>query len=242
MDHGRRQGGRPAAMWERAPVQIAYRASREYFTQLIEARPDVADEIVPACPEWTVRDLLAHVLEGTRFRYRPADRQALRPADELSVAQLLDEWARMGPQVEESIAGKAGFNYDVLVMDLFTHELDLRRVVDVPPPDDHPAFPTALGVVLGGFSASIHGHGLPALRIETEGAQWVAGWGTAAATVRAHHLDLYRSIAGRRTHRQIAQLSWSVPADKWLPAFTWGPFSPPEQATEDVIGIDAAYL
>lgn len=244
MDHGRRHDEHRATTWERAPGPVAYRTCRENVTRLLGEHPDTADLIVPACPEWTVRDLVAHILEGCRARYRqPADAQPpLPPLDELDIAELLDEWKRMGPHVEEALAGAGGFSDDVLVMDAFTHELDLRRVFEAPPPDDdHPAYPTALGLVLNGFSASVNAHGFPALRIETEGAQWTVGRGEAAAAVRAHHFDLYRSIAGRRTHRQIAELAWSASAETWLPAFTWGPFDPPVEATEEVIDRSGAY-
>ncbi len=241
MDDGRRKDTQSAAIWERTPGQTAYRVSRENMTALLKEYPDIADRIVPACPEWTVRDLLAHVLDGCRHRYRTLGRQSesLPPTEDLGIGELLDEWAWLGPQVELLLGDRRGFGYDVLVMDVFTHELDLRRVVDLPPNADHPALPTAVGLLLGGFSASVYAHGLPALRVETEGAAWDVGWGKPAVTVRAHRLDLYRSIAGRRTHRQIAELDWSAPAEPWLPAFTWGPFDPPAQPTEDVIGIDA---
>lgn len=235
MGNGSRQD-EELAMWERAPSHVAFRASRTSISSLIQARPEVAERIVPACPEWTVRDLLAHVVGNTRSSYRGG--RSLPPIHQLGISELLDEWELTGPAAEQTLADKGGFNRDILVMDLFTHELDLRRVVEVPAPDDHPAYPTAMGVVLGGFTASIFARGLPGLRLEADGAQWTAGWGTPKATVRAHRFDLYRSIAGRRTHQQIAQLSWSAPADRWLPAFTWGPFNPPAQASEDVIGID----
>lgn len=243
MDHGRRQDERSAALWERAPGPVAYRVCRENISRLIEAHPDAEGETVPACPEWTVRDLLAHVVEGCQSRYRSLGirSQPPRPTDGLGAAELLAEWARLAPDVEPSFTGRKGFNDDILVMDVFTHELDLRRVVGERAPDDHPAFPTALGLLLGGFTASVYAHGLPALRLETEGAHWAAGWGEPAATMRAHRLDLYRSIAGRRTHQQIAGLSWSAPAQTWLPAFTWGPFDPPAQPTEEVIGLGVAY-
>lgn len=234
---GRQQAERSPA-WERVPGEVAFRTTRENITRLIEAHPEAAGQTVPACPEWTVRDLLAHVVENCRAANRS---RGPRPIAALGVPELLDEWAQTGPQVEAKMAADARSNSAIFVMDTFTHELDLRRVVQEPVPADHPAFPTAMGVVLGGFSASVHGHGLQTLRIETEGAQWTAGWGPAAATLRAHPIDLYRSLAGRRTHQQIAELSWSTPARPWLPAFTWGPFDPPARATEELVGSDVAY-
>jgi uncharacterized protein (TIGR03083 family) len=243
MGNHSRQNEELAAMWKRVPSGVAYRTSRESISGLIESRPDVADRIVPACPEWTVRDLLAHVVGNCRSEHPVLadDPKAVRPVDELDVSELIEEWSRTGPEVEQLLAGRDGLNERMMVMDVFTHELDLRRVVEESAPDDHPAFPTAISVLLGGFSASVGARGLPALRVETEGAQWLIGAGEEAATVRANRFDLYRSFAGRRTHQQIAELSWSAPADTWLPAFTWGPFRPPTQASEDVIGTDDVY-
>lgn len=237
MVHGRQQAGQSAMTWEQVPDEVAFRASREHITRLVETHPQVWDQTVPACPEWTVRDLLAHVVRHCRS---PHDARTPRPIGELGVAELLEEWAHTGPRVEAEIAAAPG-NNALFVMDTFTHELDLRRVVQEQARIDHPALPIAMGVLLGGFSYSVMGHGAPPLLIETEGAQWTAGRGRAAATLHAHPLDLYRSLAGRRSHRQIAELSWSVPAEPWLPAFTWGPFHPPAQATEELVGLDAVY-
>jgi hypothetical protein len=87
-------------------------------------------------------------------------------------------------------------------------------------------------VVLGGFSGSVAAHGLPALLLETDGAAWIAGDGRPAAVVGGGRFDLYRSLAGRRTHAQIAGLSWTGDPRPWLRAFTWGPFRPPEAEVE----------
>ncbi|HEV2345303.1 MAG TPA: maleylpyruvate isomerase family mycothiol-dependent enzyme [Actinocrinis sp.] len=243
MGNHSRQNEELAAMWRRAPSDVAYRATRENISGLIEARPELADQVVPACPEWKVRDLLAHVVGNCRSEHPVLadDPQSVRPVDELDISELIDEWSQTGPEVEQLLGERNGLNERMMVMDVFTHELDLRRVVEETAPEDHPAFPTAISVLLGGFSVSVNARGLPALRVETEGADWLIGTGDEAATVRANRFDLYRSMAGRRTHQQIAGLSWSAPADTWLPAFTWGPFHPPTQATEDMIGTDDAY-
>lgn len=236
MVHGSKQAEQSAAMWERVPGETVFRIIRENMTRMVKEHPEAAEQIVPACPEWTARDLLAHVIEHCRSGRGP---QPARSVDELSIPELLDEWAQTGPQVEERMAAGGGSGNAIFIMDTFTHELDLRRLVEEPVPADHPAFPTALGVLLAGFSGSIQGRGLEALRIETDGAQWTVGWGSPAATLSANRFDLYRSLAGRRTHRQISELSWSAPAQRWLPAFTWGPFHPPAQPTEEPIGIGA---
>jgi len=63
--------------------------------------------------------------------------------------------------------------------------------------------------------------------------EWtVGGPQPAGATLTAGRHDLLRSITGRRTHTQISALRWSAPAAGFLPAFRWGPFSPPLRPVE----------
>ncbi|RST23139.1 hypothetical protein EF908_12460 [Streptomyces sp. WAC04770] len=78
----------------------------------------------------------------------------------------------------------------------------------------------------------MHEHGLPALRIRTPDQEWTAGEGEPAATLRGGSLEVFRALTGRRTVRQVGELSWSTSATSWLPAFTWGPFVPPTRIVE----------
>jgi uncharacterized protein (TIGR03083 family) len=224
--------------WAPVPVHVSYRAVREGVSRLLTERPEAGLVPVPACPGWTVRDVLAHLVDICRSVHsHRAGESAVSPFDSAGagLSELLAEWAGPGEQVEPLIAASGGAR--VLVMDAFTHELDIRRALGAPPPADHPAYPDSLDLVAEGFSRAVHAHGLPALRLETPGAQWTAGPGEPVATVRAHRHDLYRSLSGRRTLAQIDELSWSGSgsAAAWGPAFTWGPFHPPEVPTESAI-------
>ncbi|MEY9860077.1 hypothetical protein ABH935_005713 [Catenulispora sp. GAS73] len=156
-------------------VQVAFHASRENMTRLIEAHPGLAGSPVPACPAWTVRDLLAHVVGHCRPELSDEGDGAkpLHPIEELGVGELLDEWAWTGPRAERSLAENE-FRHRIWVMDMFTHELDLRRTVGAPLPDEqHPGFRIAWGVVLGGFSASIAARGMPACALRR---RMPSGW------------------------------------------------------------------
>ena len=119
-------------------------------------------------------------------------------------------------------------------MDAFTHELDIRYAIGAGLPAEHPAFAGAFEVLANGFAGSVADHDLPALRLSTGSTQWTVGLGEPAATVTAGRYDLYRSLAGRRSHEQIAALRWDRDSHRWLPAFTWGPFTPPDSAVEPV--------
>jgi uncharacterized protein (TIGR03083 family) len=192
---------------------------------------------VPASPEWSVRDVLVHLVEigwsvAGRLTRKPGER-SIQTAS-AGIDELLADLDRLGAVVDPLVDGSATVQDRALVMDAFTHEWDLRRVLGVDIPADHPAYPNALDLVATGFSVSVREHGLPALRIETGGLHWSAGDGAPVATLSAPRDDLYRSLAGRRTPAQIASLAWSAEPTPWLPAFEWGPFHPPVRQIEDV--------
>jgi uncharacterized protein (TIGR03083 family) len=237
MADSREHTGESAAPRRPVPDHLAYRACRENIISLLRKRPETANVVVPACPDWTVQDLVAHLLGiCTNTLKSLGEPQAPRPAGKPALSDLLDEWAWKGQRSEELLAA-SGQWFGPLVLDVFTHELDLRSAIDEPAPDDHPAYPGALNIALGGLSSSVQARGLPPLRFEISAADWSGGAGGSVATVRAQPYDMYRSATGRRSHRQISELSWNVPADPWLPAFAWGPFNPPAHAVEDAIGV-----
>jgi uncharacterized protein (TIGR03083 family) len=232
--------GPPAPEWNRAPDHVAYHTCRENICGLLDRHPGAAGVTVPACPDLTVRDLLAHLVEvcwDVHGRMTGAPQGAPEaPTEvilaEMSLAELLAGWTSIGDRIERLMAGgKPGANA-ILAMDVFCHELDVRQAFGEPAPADHPSYPGALDLVVRGFGGAVGAHGLPALQIETSGAQWVAGSGEPEATVYGERHDLFRSLTGRRTLAQIGELSWTGPAEQWSPAFTWGPFRPPVKPSE----------
>lgn len=205
-----------------APSALAYRTVRGNICELALDSPGVAGKPVPACPEWTVRDLVAHLAGNC------AGMLGAPAPDGAGLADQVTAWSAAARQVE-SLAQAGGMNIARLLMDAFTHELDLREALGLEPPADHPAYPIAFDVVAGGLAWSITARGLPALRLATNGMSWDAGPGRPAATVTAPRHDLYRCLTGRRTPAEIAALDWSADPAQWLPAFFWGPFSPPRK-------------
>ncbi|HEV2639943.1 MAG TPA: maleylpyruvate isomerase family mycothiol-dependent enzyme [Actinocrinis sp.] len=228
----------PAApTWDRAPYSVAYRASRERVTRLLQDRPDVGDHPIPACPDWTVRDILAHVVEICRkvdSRTAQVAPGEPLPPTEAPMAELLALWARTNERAEPLIDGLAGLRPAILAMDVFTHEIDLHQALGAQVDADHPSYPGSLDLVVAGFSIAAGRRGLAGLRIETPGAEWTVGGGAPTAVLRGHRHDLYRSLTGRRTPAQIARLFRAGDPAPWLPAFTWGPFRAPAQPVEDL--------
>ncbi|MDH6128776.1 maleylpyruvate isomerase family mycothiol-dependent enzyme [Kitasatospora sp. GP82] len=227
--------------WERVPVHLAYDHARKNIAELLGSCPEAAPLGVPSCPQWTVRDMVAHlvVVCGVVTSDAVTDPASIPAAvaesvqahEGVGVAELLVEWEQLAERIE-ALAERDGRRARVVTMDAFTHEVDLRQVLDAPVPADHPAYPVAFEVLTDGLSASVNANGLPAFSLRAPGAEWTVGEGAPVATLRGSRHDLHRSLAGRRTAAQIAALDWSAPAEPWLQAFAWGPFSPPAEAAE----------
>src|SRR5207245_258980 len=97
--------------------------------------------VVPACPEWTVHDVIAHLagvcadiingnLAGVATESWTAAQVDARRAH--TVEQIIAEWSEVAPQVEamaDHFPGRAG---PQLVFDLTTHEHDLRGALGRP--------------------------------------------------------------------------------------------------------------
>lgn len=230
--------------WESAPNHLVYQWVRNNVITLMEEHPDAAGRIVPACPEWTVHDLVEHFVDvcelATRRLTGEEPGEGLRtipsPAGPPPLPRLLAEWRDTGMRLDDLVAAQLNRSTNVLVMDAFTHELDLREALGVAPPDRHPGYPGVLDFVVGGFSGQLTSRGLPALEITIPSARWTAGGDQPAATLTAGSPhDLLRTLTGRRTAEQIAALEWSADPAPWLPAFAWGPFTPPERPAEKAL-------
>lgn len=206
-----------------APDFVGYPAVRRGIRAVLTSRPGAHARPVPACPEWTVADLLGHLVEiAERVLVRHGGTPPAPAAD------LLDRWDAVGELLDPLLAGAGGRSGEIMVMDAYTHELDLCAALGVRPPAEHAALAASFDVLVRGLSASIGRRGLPALRLRTtDGEEWVAGDGDPVATVTAPAHDLYRALAGRRSLAQLTALDWSATPEPWLPAFSWGPFSPP---------------
>jgi uncharacterized protein (TIGR03083 family) len=226
-----------SSAWQQVPHYVAYRSTCERVTALIRAHPDTELRPVPACPGWTLGRLLMHLVENCRFAetnsasLRLSDRPLTLEA--LGIGDLLAEWARSAVVVEQAMARLPGpAAGSLLLMDAFTHEFDARVALGLPLAHYHPAFPGAFDVALTGFAGAVLGRGLPTLRIETEDFSRKIGKGRPEGVLRGSRVEVYRSLVGRRTRCQIAALDWNADPCPWLPAFTWGPFTPPAEPVE----------
>ncbi|MFD9960808.1 maleylpyruvate isomerase N-terminal domain-containing protein [Amycolatopsis sp. NPDC058986] len=228
------------ALPENAPADAVYRSLRTTISTLVtSSAEDIGDRVVPACPEWTVRDLLAHLVEiaalVTRRLGEEPDADAEAAAKDGPVRVVLDAWSVLGEHVASLIAGGGG---QLMIMDALSHELDLHRVLGTTPERGHPAFLSSLDVVVRGMGEHLANHDAPAFEVRAAGQRWSLGDGAPAAVVTGADYDILRSFTGRRSAGQIRALEWSSDPAPWIPAFTWAAFEPPATPSEPMTGDD----
>lgn len=204
---------------------------------------------VPATPDWTVRDVVAHVtglaaagaagaLPGDlnlleQFRDQDvvaardefADGQVLRRRD-ASTEELLSEWAAAEPDLFARLRGENGglpFGFDVvLTTDLCVHTDDVANALGLPPNRHLAAARAALAGYAFGVDYRIRALDLPALALSYDGKKKVIGEGEPAATLTADRWELVRVLAGRRSRKQILALEWEGDPEPYvglLPAY-----------------------
>jgi uncharacterized protein (TIGR03083 family) len=185
--------------------------------------PEEAGRPVPACPAWSVRDLLSHmvgldvdVLAGDE----PDDHNAgwtQRQVDErrgLDVSALLEEWARTIRPLRAWMA-----EHGTRPMgDVVIHEQDLRGALGVPGARDSPGMTVLRDRFAGRLADRVAAAGLPPVALVGE--TWRSGpEDGAGAVLRASDFDLARAVLTRRSAAQLR--GWAVAGDvtPYLPHF-----------------------
>jgi len=225
-------------------IQDLYAAQQAGLIDLVDgaARTDVP---VPACPGWTVHDVLAHVVGLARDvttgampeidlleQWRDPDvavardamtgEQVARNANR-TVADLAAEWrdllATLSPMLSGAVPFPApapfGMNA-VLVTDLAVHDQDVRGALGIPRDARAPGTSLALATYGFGVDYRVRQLGLPALRLRYEDKERVLGPGDPGATVTAEPFELLRAFAGRRSRDQILAYDWDGDPDPYV--------------------------
>jgi uncharacterized protein (TIGR03083 family) len=212
----------------------AYRLIRERVDALTRGRDGIAELAVPACPGWTVREVIAHLagvaqdivaLNLEQKGTGPwADAQVARLGGQ-SVDDLLDLWR----QSEDSVSAHLGFASDAgvcqLVFDTLTHEHDIRGALGQPGSrTGDPAAKAALGFVTTMGDQFIRQARLPALRLSTPtiGSVQLGEPHTARGhlALSISDFEALRSFGGRRSIGQLLALPWDGDPTNLMPAFT----------------------
>jgi len=197
-------------------------ATRQRVRDLLAGRtPAEMATPVPAMPGLTVRDVLsglvatgADALDGDiHASYAVVDGGRAPTAG--TDAELLAAWDAQADGVaalvrEDPRAGR-------LLIDLVTHEHDLRGALDCPGARADDAVAVAVELLAREFAGRLRATGVPALRLTCE--QW--GYETAPPPVHAilvaDRFELFRGFTGRRSAAEVRRWMWSGDPGPYLP-------------------------
>ena len=178
---------------------------------------------VPACPRWTVRDLLGHLAGGTADVVN--NNLAGAPGDEWTdahvaaradrgVPELLAEWAEFGSRWEE-IARRAehpSFLVRNPYLDTGVHEADLYGALGLPRQPSE-IYLAIVASVVPRVGEDFDGIGV--FTIVTPDGEYRLGNGDADASVRVDSYELSRAVFGRRSRAQIECWDWTGAPDEF---------------------------
>ena len=186
--------------------------------------PDRAEVRVPACPDWTVRDLLAHMVglgadvvagdEPDDHNAAWTARQVARRRDR-DVADLVAEWRAVADPLRDRMRAH-GIRP---LFDVTIHEQDLRGALGEPGAQDTPAMAAVRDRFVARLADRLRGR--PPLALVGERWRWDSEPGAEPAVVlRAPEFELTRALLARRSARQLR--GWTVRGDvePYLDAFS----------------------
>jgi uncharacterized protein (TIGR03083 family) len=183
-----------------------------------------AGRSVPACPDWTVTQLLAHmvglnadVLAGdepddhnSTWTQRQVDRRAGRePAD------LVAEWLALTQPMQDWMRehGTRPLN------DAVIHEQDMRGAVDRPGGRDSDGLVAVRELMAERFATRVRAAHLAPVELRSPVWIFSTGDGDPGLELFAPEFDLTRALMTRRTADQLRQWSTAGTIDPYLPVF-----------------------
>jgi uncharacterized protein (TIGR03083 family) len=193
------------------PHALAYRSLRGRVHDVVQQ----CDPQTPAAatPEWTVHDVLAHLVGVTddvvngRLEGVATDPWTAAQVDarrERSIGEMLAEWDETGPQFETMLAASPMEIAGQAVFDAMTHEHDIRQALRRAGARDSDAVDLAWEWVMAMRTQG----GAPAIRFETEDGAETVGAGEPVATIEASRFEILRALTGRRTAKEIEAYGW----------------------------------
>ena len=203
-------------------VVVSYIALRARVIDLLRSTPESSGNIVVPCtPEWTVRQLTAHLVgvpeDVLAGRMEGVTTEAWTQAQverygHLALLDLADLYEASAPKIDAIIHNFPQPIISQFVMDAVTHEQDMRSALGVPGGRDSKAIEVGVGFFLNLFEAN--DPPLSAALEDTSVSRW----------------DVLRSLTGRRTIEQMNSLG--LDGDAIARQFAGLPFTLPTEAVE----------
>jgi uncharacterized protein (TIGR03083 family) len=196
---------------------------------------DDGTAIVPTCPRWTVKEVLAHLagipadiiagnVEGAATD--PWTQAQVDARRDRSVAEVVAEWRETGPTLDAMI-DSFGLTGEQLLFDLTAHEHDIRLALGRPGARDAAVLDVVTHfITTAGLRGAIAAGGLAPLTIDADGSTTVIGGdGAPGASLTTTRFELMRAYSGRRSAAQVAAMGWTGDASPYIALFGQGIFS-----------------
>lgn len=218
------------------PADIDYAglwtAAQQRVIELLESvgEATVSSTRLPATPDWSARDLMGHVVgvaadvvAGTAdpdisdsWTQGHVDQRASK-----TLAEVLDEWRGLTDQVVAAMVDAPVADKTSLVVDLTTHEQDLRGGLDRPGARTDPALDVGVLAFGGALAGKVAERGLDPVRLVGDHLEIVAPEGShPIVSAQASTFELHRALSGRRSAAQVRALDWTGDAEPYLPVFS----------------------
>jgi uncharacterized protein (TIGR03083 family) len=201
----------------------AYEASRLRIDAIARGRtPDEVSTMVPCCPKWTAKDLVAHVtgvLEDRCANRLPSsgfvewtDAQVERHRDQ-TIDEVLDAWAALPVELNDDVPSLTSLSFDVV-----THEHDLCHALGVR--GDHHTFSVEVGSnrARGRMASMLADAGAPGVRLTTEDGEELLEGGAPPIGLQTTNYRFMRLVSGRVSPSQARALEWDGDATPVLDA------------------------
>ena len=204
----------------RADYLDAYAALQVRTCELLSG--DDGSLTVPSCPEWTVRDVVAHLvglcedwiqhrLDGYASESWTAQ-QIARHAD-VSLADLLGRWTALVPEFaalddEPNVGPPARWAFG----DAVVHEADVRGALTAGRVPADAVMLSLKGTIVRWREVLAHADPPMTLIIRpTDGREWILGAPNNPSIIASPTAyELFRALAGRRSQEQVKGWPWST--------------------------------
>lgn len=201
-------------------------ARRDLLDLVRSITPDQLGRVVAATPDWTVHDVVSHLVgicaDLNAQNITPASGEEwtaaqVRQRRDRSIDELAAEWDREAPTF---IGGLDLFGYDMgshYLGDLLQHVADVHATLGLGPLPGDERLVVALDFYLSSFDDTLVEAGVGGVRVRLPDEDWVLGPLPVVATLTASPFELFRALGGRRSLEQLRGLDWEGDVDAVVP-------------------------
>lgn len=200
------------------PVEMYLAAKDDICTLITDENQNL---MVPACPDWSLRDLLAHLV-GSLEDFCAGDVEDVG-SDRWTTGQV-DRYAGLDlagiKTAWNEVIANCGDGFDEAaetdLPDIAVHEHDIRAALGNTEQRDSEIMVRVFQVLMHYVDKKFLQSRLPALRITTPEQSTIVGEGAPQGELRTTAFDATRLITGRRSATQIRAMDWSTDPGRWV--------------------------